>query len=167
MRISADKKDPGFNWHINLAKVRVYFNDQLFTRAITADEEENLVIAYKDATRSAIETLYGKVRIEVLGYRNCNIREPRVKVERFNKDLQVLVYSQLRPQNIRRHVIPEAVLKTQSPDALGKMCEALAGAAAEHLCTAAGDIFDPVEVAKAGREAYLKMVADELQAIQH
>ena len=31
----------------NLRQVRVYLNDELFTRAVTADEEEGLIIAYK------------------------------------------------------------------------------------------------------------------------
>lgn len=178
MRISADKRDKGHRFDINLRHVRVYLDGQLFTRAVTADEEEGLIVAMKHgpdgkpvvdeaAQGIVLEVLRGKVRIEIVGDDGGSIRTPKVKVERVPEGVQVMVYSRLRPGNIRRHRLPDDLTAGLSEEQLRQACGFGAGAAAEHLCEQFGDVFDPSAAARAGIEAFDKLLACERSGPRH
>lgn len=178
MRISVDKRDKGHRFDLDLTRVRVYLDGQLFTRAVTADEEENLIIAHKYSEDGkpvvneagnayVLETIKGKVKIEVLGDDGVSIRQPKVLVERVGTGLEVLVYSRIRPNNIRRHTLENKVAGGMSERQLAQACGMMAGAGAEHLCEQFGDIFDPSEAAAAGVAACELMLANEAQVTRH
>jgi len=178
MRISADKRDKGHRFDINLRHVRVYLDGQLFTRAVTADEEEGLIVAMKHgpdgkpvvdeaAQGIVLEVLRGKVRIEIVGDDGGSIRTPKVKVERVPEGVQVMVYSRLRSGNIRRHKLPHSLLDGFSEEQFRQACGVAAGAGAEHLCQQFGDIFDPSLAARAGIEAADELLAREGSATRH
>lgn len=172
MRISTDKRDRGHRFDIDLRRVRVYLDGALFTRAVTADEEEGTIVAMvHDAaggpvvnearTGYVLETLRGKVRIEVLGDDGGSIRTPKVKVERVNGAIQVMVYSRIRAGNIRRLTLDADQLAGMSEEKLLAACDAMAGAAAEHLCEQFGDVFDPSVASAAGRSAAEQLLASK------
>ena len=178
MRISADKRDKGHRFDINLRHVRVYLDGQLFTRAVTADEEEGLIVAHKysedgrpvineEGNAYVLETLRGKVRIEIVGDDGGSIRKPKVKVERVPEGIQVMTYSRMRPGNIRRHKLPNDLVSGFSEEQLRQACGLGAGAAAEHLCEQFGDVFDPSAAAQAGIEACDQLLAHEGSATRH
>ncbi|WP_137279229.1 hypothetical protein [Pseudomonas rhizoryzae] len=73
MRVSADPQDPGYSPGL-VGRVDVYLDDEKQRDAVTADEEEGLVVIYArdEAGRLRVEgdelvtkTLRGKVRIGV------------------------------------------------------------------------------------------------------
>lgn len=178
MRISVDKRDKGHRFDINLSRVRIYLDGVLFTRAVTADEEENLIIAHKysadnkpvlseDGKHLVLETIKGKVRIEVLGDDGLSIREPKVKVERCAEGVQVMVYSRIRANNIRRHILKSATISGMSEHQLAQAAGVAAGAGAEHLCEQFGDLFDPSRAASAGVTACEQLLVHEAQATRH
>lgn len=178
MRISTDKRDKGHRFDIDLRRVRVYLDGKLFTRAVTADEEEGLIVAMRhdaagspvvndERTGYVLETLRGRVRIEVLGDDGASIRDPKVKVERVDGAVQVMVYSRIRSGNIRRMTLDADRLAGMSEEKLVSWCDAAAGAAGEHLCEQFGDVFDPSAVAAAGRQAAEQLLAREGQATRH
>ena len=178
MRISTDKRDRGHKFDINLRHVRVYLNGELFTRAVTADEEEGLIIAYKhgpdgkaivdeDEQAFVLETLRGKVRVEIVGDDGGSIRSPKVKVERTPEGVQVMTYSRLRSGNIRRHKLQSDLVAGFSEEQFRQACGVAAGAAAEHLCEHFGDVFDPSLAAQAGIAAADELLAREGQPTRH
>lgn len=178
MRISVDKRDRGHRFDIDLTRVRVYLDGAPFTRAVTADEEEGLIIAHKhgpdgkpvidEAEQSfVLEVLRGKVRIEIVGDDGGSIRKPKVKVERVADGIQVMTYSRLRPGNIRRHKLPNDLVAGFSEEQLSQACGLGAGAAAEHLCSQFGDVFDPSAAAQAGIDACATLLASEEQVTRH
>jgi hypothetical protein len=178
MRISVDKRDKGHRFDLDLTRVRVYLDDAPFTRAVTADEEDGLIVAYKhdeegravvnpDGNAFVLETLRGKVRIEVLGDDGQSIRMPKVKVERTSEGVQVMVYSRIRSNNIRRLTLKNSTISGMSERQLAQTCGVAAGAGAEHLCEQFGDIFDPSLVALAGIAACEELMAREAQAVRH
>ena len=177
MRISVDKRDSGHSFKLDMRRAKVYLDGQLFTRAVTADEEASLIIALKlgpdgkplantDGTPLQ-EILRGKVKIELHSDDGQSLRTPKVRVERGVEGLEVLVYSRIKIGRIRRMQIFKNQLPGLSTQKLRAMCEIMAGACAEHLCETAGDMFDPSAVAAAGREAFEEMLAREKQATQH
>ncbi len=178
MRVSVDKRDKGFGFDLDLTRVRVFLDDKPFTRAVTADEEESLIVAHKysedgkpvinDAGDAyVLETLRGKVRIEVLGDDGESIRKPKVVVERHGAEFHVLVYSRIRSKNIRRMKLDPELTNGFSEEQLKQACGMAAGAAAEHLCIQFGDVFDPSAAAQAGIEACAKLLASEEQVTRH
>lgn len=178
MRISVDKRDRGHRFDINMNRVRVTLDGAPFTRAVTADEEEGLIVAIKhgpdgkpvidEAERSfVLEVLRGKVRIEIVGDDGGSIRTPKVKVERVPEGIQVMVYSRLKAGNIRRHKLPNDLVSSFSEEQLCQACGMAAGAGAEHLCEQFGDVFDPSAAAQAGIEACNQLLAREGQATRH
>lgn len=178
MRISTDKRDMGHRFDINLRHVRVYLNDELFTRAVTADEEEGLIIAYKhgpdgkpvvdeDEQAFVLETLRGKVRVEIVGDDGGSIRSPKVKVERVPEGIQVMVYSRIHPNNIRRHKLPNSLIGGMTEEQLRQACGVAAGAGSEHLCEHHGDVFDPLLAAQAGLTAADELLARESNTTCH
>lgn len=178
MRVSVDKRDPGFRWDLNLTRVRVFLNDEPFTRAVTADEEEGLIVAHKyspdnkpvvseDGKHLVLETIRGKVRIEVLGDDGQSIRKPKVTVERHGAEFHVHVYSRLRSSNIRRMKLDPSVTTGMTEEQLKQACGVAAGAAAEHLCEQFGDVFDPSVAAQASIDACSQLLASEEQGTRH
>jgi len=178
MRISVDKRDKGHRFDLDLTHVRVYLDGAPFTRAVTADEEEGLIIAHKysvdglpvvneEGTAFVLETLRGKVRIEIVGDDGGSIRTPKVKVERVPEGIQVMVYSRLKAGNIRRHKLPNDLVSGFSEEQLRQACGMAAGAGAEHLCGQFGDVFDPSAAARAGIEACDQLLAREGRATRH
>ncbi len=178
MRISVDKRDKGHRWDIDLTRVRVFLNDKPFNRAVTADEEEGLIVAHKysedgkpvlndERNAFVLETLRGKVRIEVLGDDGESIRKPKVKVERHGAEFHVLVYSRIRSSNIRRMKLDPELTNGFSEEQLRQACGMAAGAAADHLCGQFGDVFDPSAAAQAGIDACASLLASEEQATRH
>lgn len=178
MRISVDKRDKGHRFDLDLTRVRVYLNGELFTRAVTADEEENFIIAHKysedgkpvvdeSGQNFVLETIKGKVRIEVLGDDGQSIRMPKVKVERASEGVQVMVYSRIRNKNIRRLTLKNSTISGMSERQLAQACGVAAGAGAEHMCEQFGDIFDPSLAASAGVTACEELLARESQATRH
>ena len=178
MRISVDKRDRGHRFDINMNRVRVYLDDAPFTRAVTADEEDSLIVAVKhdadgkpvvnaENTGFVLEVLKGKVRIEVVGDDGQSIRAPKVKVERVAEGLQVMVYSRLHPNNIRRHKLPNELIAGFSEEQLRQACGVAAGAGAEHCCEMHGDVFDPSLAARAGIDACSELLAREGQPTRH
>lgn len=178
MRISVDKRDRGHRFDIDMNRVRVYLDGAPFTRAVTADEEEGLIVAIKhdaegqpvvneERTAFVLETLRGKVRVEVLGDDGQSIRTPKVKVERTPTGVQVLVYSRLHAGNIRRHSLPLALVQGLSEEQLVQACGVNAGAGAEHLCENHGDVFDPSAAAQAGMQACRELLAREAKPTVH
>lgn len=178
MRISTDKRDRGRRFDIDLRRVRVYLDGALFTRAVTADEEEGTIVAMvHDAAGSPVvneartgyvlEVLKGKVRIEVLGDDGQSIRMPKVLVERVPEGLQVMVYSRMHPNNIRRHKLPNDLIAGFSEEQLHQACGVAAGAGAEHCCEMHGDVFDPSSAAQAGVAACAELLAREERPTRH
>ncbi len=178
MRISVDKRDPGHRFDINMKRVRVYLEGDLFTRAVTADEEEGLIVALKhgpdgqpvvseDGKNLVLEVLRGHVKIEVLGDDGGSLRQPKVKVERVSEGLQVMVYSRIHPNNIRRHKLPNSLIGGMTEEQLRQACGVAAGAGSEHLCERHGDVFDPSLTAQAGIDACGELLAREGQPTRH
>lgn len=180
MRLSIDKRDKGYRFDLNKNKCVVYFNDEVFSRAVTADEEQGLIIAYvldfekpgrfrmnEERTGYMTEQLRGRVRIEVLGDDGSSLRDPKVKVEidPQGNGVFVLVYSKMQPGNIRRTLIDRQ--KFPSEQTLLLACEAYAGAAAEYCCDKHGDLFDPGDVAKAGYDAAKRLLASVGKKVWH
>lgn len=178
MRLSVDKRDRGHRFDIDLTRVRVYLDGAPFTRAVTADEEEGLIIAHKysedgrpvineEGNAYVLETLRGRVRIEIVGDDGGSIRTPKVKVERVPEGIQVMTYSRLRSGNIRRHKLPSDLVAGFSEEQFRQACGMAAGAAAEHLCEHFGDVFDPSLAAQAGIDACDELLARELASTRH
>lgn len=178
MRVSVDKRDKGFRFDLDLTRVKVFLDNVPFTRAVTADEEESLIVAHKysedgkpvinDAGDAyVLETLRGKVRIEIVGDDGQSIRTPKVKVERSGATFVVYVYSRIRAKNIRRMTLDKDLILGFSEEQLAQACGMAAGAAAEHLSTQFGDIFDPSAAAQAGIDACHQLLASETQVTRH
>lgn len=180
MRISVDKRDRGYRFDLNKNKVVVYFNDQVFNRAVTADEENGLIVAYvpdpentgrmrmnEEKTGFLTEHLRGRVRIEILGDDGTSLREPKVKVETDPEGCGfiVLVYSKMQPGNIRRTLVDRKSFPDEQTLLLA--CEAVSGGAAEYCCERHGDMFDPQEVAQAGYEAAKRLLASTKDIVWH
>ena len=177
MRLSIDKRDPGYRFDILKLNALIYFNDQLFTRCVTADEEQGLIVAYvvgedgkfctnSECTCVLTEILCGRVRIDIISKDGEGLSVPKVVAERNDShSVTLLVYSRNKPGNIRRILIENK----DYPDAqiMAIACEVFAGAAAEYLCEHHGDIFDPAEVAAAGIDALKKLLAREGAATRH
>lgn len=178
MRVSVDKRDKGHRWDLDLTRVRVFLDDKPFTRAVTADEEEGLIIAHKysedgkpvindEGNAYVLETLRGKVRIEVLGDDGQSIRIPKVEVKRVGAQFHVHVFSRIRSSNIRRMKLDPELTNGFSEEQLRQACGMAAGAAAEHLCAQFGDVFDPSAAAQAGIDACAELLAREGQSTRH
>ena len=178
MRISVDKRDRGHRFDVDLTRVRVYLDDVRVDNAVTADEEEGLVVRHKedehgrptvseDGQHLVLESVRGRVRIEVLGDDGGSIRTPKVKVERAAGGIEVLVYSRIRSGNIRRHTLTDELTAGFSEEQLRQACGVCAGAAAEHLCAQFGDVFDPSAAAQAGIDACAELLAREGQSTRH
>lgn len=184
MRLSVDKRDKGYRFNFDTKKAFVYLDGQLFTRAVTADEEESLVVAMKLDPAGAplvrlgdngqpegfeLEVLHGKVRIEVIGDDGKSLRCPKVSVERnaATNEIHVYAYSRIRAKNIRRMRLSTEKVSSLDEKGLIQACGLAAGAAAEYLCDNYGDIFDPSEAATAGMEACQQMLANEAQLTRH
>lgn len=178
MRISVDKRDRGHRFDINMKRVRVYLEGDLFTRAVTADEEEGLIVALKhgpdgrpvvsdDGKNLVLEVLRGEVKIEVLGDDGGSLRQPKVKVERVSEGIQVMVYSRIHPNNIRRHKLPNSLIGGMTDEQLRQACGVAAGAGAEHCCEMHGDVFDPSAAAAAGVAACGKLLARKERPTRH
>lgn len=178
MRVSVDKRDKGFRFDLDLTRVRVFLNDEPFNRAVAADEEENLIVAHKyneqnkpvvseDGQHFVLETIRGKVRIEVLGDDGQSIRVPKVTVERSGGTFVVYVYSRIRARNIRRSTLDKNLVIGFDEEQLAQACGMAAGAAAEHLCNQFGDVFDPSATAQAGINACRELLAIEDKGLRH
>jgi len=178
MRVSVDKRDKGFRFDLDLTRVKVFLDNEPFTRAVTADEEESLIVAHKysedgkpvinDAGDAyVLETLRGKVRIEIVGDDGQSIRVPKVTVERSGSTFVVHVYSRIRARNIRRMTLDKDLILGFSEEQLAQACGMAAGAAAEHLCTQFGDIFDPSATAQAGIDACHQLLVSEARLTRH
>lgn len=180
MRLSIDKRDKGYRFDLNKNKCVVYFNDEVFQRAVTADEEQGLIVAYvpdpKDGTKFRMneertgfltEQLRGRVRIEVLGDDGSSLRDPKVKAEMDpeGNGVFILVYSKMQPGNIRRTLIQSKSFPDEQTMLLA--CEAYAGGAAEYCCDKHGDLFDPSDVAKAGYDAAKRLLASIKEIVWH
>lgn len=178
MRISVDKRDKGHRFDLDLTRIRVYLDDKPFTRAVTADEEEGLIIAHKhsedgkpvvneERTAYVLETLRGKVRIEIVGDDGQSIRTPKVQVERVGAEFHVHVFSRIKSSNIRRMRLDTDLTAGFSEEQLRQACGMAAGAAAEHLCATFGDMFDPSAAAQAGIDACAELLAREGSSLRH
>lgn len=178
MRVSVDKRDKGFRFDLDLTRVKVFLDDKPFIRAVTADEEESLIVAHKysedgkpvinDAGDAyVLETLRGKVRIEIVGDDGQSIRTPKVKVERSGATFVVYVYSRIRAKNIRRMTLDKDLILGFDEEQLAQACGMAAGAAGEHLCEQFGDVFDPSATAQAGIDACRELLANEAKGLRH
>lgn len=179
MRVSVVPGDRGYRKDASSFAVEV--DGRPVQTAITADEEQGLVVALlvernpstgevrmaRDASgEPRTEEIRGSVKIRDTRSR-AHLTEPKVKVER-NLDglLEVLVYSQIKQGHIRRTVIDAKTLAVYRNKGGDAFCVSVcAGAAAEHLCQALGDLFDPSDVAKAASEAYASLQALEQGAL--
>lgn len=175
MRLSIDKRDPGFSHRAVGLKARIYLDGVEQTYAVTADEEEGLIVRYKlgdngrpirdeEQRGFVLETARGKVQIDLLSSDGSSLREPKVAVERSEHDgaIEVFVYSQLRPASSKRVRIP-----AHAQPGLSTRCEAMvalvAAGIAEELIAQFGDYFEPKEVAQLAGERLRELLDREAQ----
>lgn len=71
---------------------------------------------------------------------------------------RVQVYSVLKPGMIKQ--CEKKFYKVDSTENIAKWCEISSGAMAEACCETFGDVFDPSDYAKAGREAFRKVLRE-------
>lgn len=71
---------------------------------------------------------------------------------------RVQVYSVMKPGSIKQ--VEKKFYKADSTESIAKWCEISAGAGAEECCEEFGDQFDPSDYAKAGREAFRKVLRE-------
>lgn len=179
MRISINKNDPGFRHGLDVTMVKVYLDGELYQGAITADEEKGEILTYvmdqhgkivasEDGKSAQVKTIYGRVRIDLVAADGSDQRVPKVSVERNAEgEIEVLVYSRMRARQVRRHTINVESLQKLSDDKLATQCGIMAGAGAEYCCENHGDVFDPSEAARIGKELYKQLMAGELEIIRH
>lgn len=176
MRLSIDKRDPGFSHRAVGLRARIYLDGQEVRGCVTADEEEDLIVRYKtledgqtlvknDAGDAfVLETVRGKVRIDLLGDDGLSLKEPKVAVERSGHDgaIEVFVYSRLRPRASKRHRIG-----AHEQPGLPNRCEALvalvAATLAEENIAQYGDFYEPRYVAQLAGERLRELLDSESQ----
>lgn len=177
MRISVDKRDKGYRWDAHDAsKYKITFNGEPITHVVTADEEEGIVKRFvlgedgrvKTVGNSfQVETLQGEVKIEAKGTDGESLRDPKVKVERnLEGNVEVLVYSRIRPGTIRRTTLDEPTVSARGYS-MSKAVSIFAGQAAEQLCARNGELFDPSDCAKMAMAEYERMLSLETSATLH
>ncbi len=173
MRVSIVKGDPGYRWDARHFKVK--FNGKYTLNVLTADEDKGHVVRYildeddkpkiaPDGQHYMIETVEGKVEVEAILADGVNLREPKVAVEMDRDDagnavVAVLVYSRIKPGQIRRTRVDEKTIATRHNMGPRAAVSIVAGAAAEHLIAKFGDAFEPSAVAEAATTAYDKLLA--------
>lgn len=174
MRVSVDKRDPGYKSFASIFHVK--FNGEEVTGVVTADEERGFIRRYVknedgsykvhgDGKHFVLETVEGLVEVWATNQRGENVRVPKVKVER-NRDgaIEVLVYSQIKPGVIRRTLMDEKTLAVKKAP-MRSAVNIAAGAAAEHCCARYGDLFDPSAVAMLATEEYDRLA--RLESTRH
>ena len=163
MRVSIDKRDPGYKHFSSIYKIK--FNGEDAKYIVTADEEKGYVVRYvldaegkptvaPDGRHYVLETVAGKVEVNIRDQEGRDLRLPKVKVER-NLDgaIEVLVYSQIKQGAIRRVVLDKKTYdftgkESDMTGAVRSVVSTSAGAAGEHCCKQYGDVFDPSDCAK-------------------
>lgn len=176
MRLSIDKRDPGFSHRAVGLKARIYLDDKEVVGCVTADEEEGLIVRYKtledgktlvknpEGDAFMLESVRGKVQIDLLGDDGLSLKEPKVAVERAEHDgaIEVFVYSRLRPKASKRHRIAP-----QDQPGLPTRCEALvalvAATLAEENIAQYGDFYEPRYVAQLAGERLRELLDRETQ----
>lgn len=175
MRISVDKRDPGYKHYASIFRVK--FNGEEVSDVVTADEEKGFITRYKrdaegklvvapDMQHWVLETVEGKVEVWAVNERGENVRLPKVKVERNTSGyIEVLVYSQMKQGRIRRTTLDEKTREARKWSSVEAAVGICAGAAAEHLCADVGDLFEPSDVAALAIEEYKALM--KLEATRH
>ncbi len=173
MRLSIDKRDPGFS-HRNVGlKARIYLDSVEQTHCVTADEEESLIVKYKigedgkpvaDLVAEAwvLETVRGKVLIDLLGPDGESLKTPQISVERRGHDgaIEVYVYSRVRPMASKRRTI-EVVDQPSDHSRLEALVALTAAAVGAMNCEQYGDYYDPSECARMAGERLREMLGAE------
>ncbi|MNV42787.1 hypothetical protein D3C71_1344740 [compost metagenome] len=173
MRLSIDKRDPGFSHRAVGLKARIYLDGVEQTHCVTADEEEGLIVRYRlneagkpivDEANEAfvLETARGKVQIDLLAADGSSLKEPKVAVERSEQDgaVEVFVYSRLRPASSKRVRIPldkQPLLATR----FEAMAALIGAGLAEELIAEYGDYFEPKYVAQLAGERLRELLSAE------
>lgn len=174
MRLSIDKRDPGFSHRAVGLRARIYLDGQEVVGCVTADEEESLIVRYKvkddgktlvknDAGDAfVLETVRGKVRIDLLSADGGSLREPKVQVERDRETgaIYLYVYSRLRPKASKRVTIAKDK-QPGIPARLEAMCGMLVAGVYEELQAEFGDFVEPVDGARMAGERLRELLARE------
>lgn len=172
MRLSIDKRDPGFQWDKVGLKCRIYLNGEEVTHAVTADEEQGFIVQYKlkedgtpcinyAASSFMTERVDGHVRIVMLGEDGRPLNQPKVTAEWVEgQGIAIYVYSRMKPKAIRRVKVPVDLMKTTNHKLVSVLVQGAALEAAEYLHKSYGDTFEPKEISLMANEEVARIMKD-------
>lgn len=173
MRLSIDKSDPGFSHRAVGLRANIFLDEQPAKDVITADEDQGLIVRYRrsedgqvmideEAKSFVVETVRGKVRIDLLADDGTSLREPKVAVERNLRtgEVEVYVYSRLRPKVSKMAKIAPAK-QSAIPKRLAVQVGLIAMALADQVMADFGDFYSAPEVAEVADEAARRMLEAE------
>lgn len=177
MRFSIEPNDPAYDPAQSQKVAKVTLNGAPVQMVLTADEELGYVKAFAadgegrpipvgDAWK--VEEHQGKVVVELRKEERAWDTDRKVASKvavgmHPNGDIELLVYSAVRPGALRRVLIPVHI---QRGTDLQKVQQVgiYAGAQAEELCKAFNDTLDPEDVARVAIEQAIKAISEFNQA---